>query len=198
MLQCMSEGRETRIKRRLWKPEEMHGMNLTQIQQCMEAYGKEVYAFCCRLTRNRQEAEDLYQDTFLTAMERMEQIDAQGNPKSWLISVCLRIWKNRKRKFAWRQRIAGERLYVEEADRPEAAADTPEEKLITEERHRQVRQAVERLEEKFRIPVYLYYTAELSVEEIGALLGIPAGTVKSRLYKARLLLRKELEDFDHD
>ncbi len=173
-------------------------MNLVQMHQCMEAYGKEVYAFCCQLTRNRQEAEDLYQDTFLTALERMEQIDAQGNPKSWLLSVCLRIWKNRKRKFAWRQRIAGERLYVEEADRPEAAADAPEEALITEERRRQVRQAVGRLEEKFRIPVYLYYTAELSVEEIGTLLGIPAGTVKSRLYKARLLLRKELEGFDHD
>ncbi len=173
-------------------------MNLTQMQQCMEAYGKEVYSFCCSLTRNRQEAEDLYQDTFLTAVERMEQIDAQGNPKSWLLSVCLRIWKNRKRKFAWRQRIVGERLYAEEADRPETAADAPEEALITEERRRQVRQAVGRLEEKFRIPVYLYYTAELSVEEIGTLLGIPAGTVKSRLYKARLLLRKELEDFYHD
>lgn len=173
-------------------------MNLVQMQQCMEAYGKEVYSFCCQLTHDRQEAEDLYQDTFLTALERMERIDAQGNPKSWLLSVCLRIWKNRKRKFAWRQRIAGKRLYVEEADRPEAAAAAPEETLLTEERRQQVQRAVGRLEEKFRIPIYLYYTAELPVEEIGTLLGIPAGTVKSRLYKARLLLRKELEDFFDD
>ena len=171
-------------------------MNAAQLEGCIQSYGKEIYAFCLQLTRDRQEAEDLYQDTFLKAFERKEQIDIGQNPKSWLISVCLRLWKNRKRKFAWRKRIAGERLYVEEADSIPDAAD-PEEEIFSAEQRRQVRQAVEKLEDKFRIPVYLYYSAQLSTEEIGTVLGIPPGTVKSRLYKARMLLRKELEVY-HD
>ena len=48
----------------------------------------------------------MYQDIFLKALELEERIDYDNNPKSWLLSVALRIWKNRKRKYAWRRRIA--------------------------------------------------------------------------------------------
>ena len=57
----------------------------------------------------------------------------------------------------------------------------------------QVRRAVGNLPEKYRIPVYLYYTLQFSVEEIANVMEIPKGTVKSRLHKARALLKKELE-----
>ena len=53
--------------------------------------------------------------------------------------------------------------------------------------------AVAGLEEKYRIPVYLYYSQQFSTEQIGKILKLPQGTVKSRLYKARKLLKKELE-----
>ena len=49
------------------------------------------------------------------------------------------------------------------------------------------------LEEKYRIPVFLYYSQQFSTEQIGKILKLPQGTVKSRLYKARKLLKKELE-----
>lgn len=58
------------------------------------------------LTCNVQEADDLYQDTFLKAMEVNDELDFEDNPKSYLLSITLRIWRNRKRKFAWRRRIA--------------------------------------------------------------------------------------------
>ena len=54
--------------------------------------------FCCHLTGNVQEAEELYQDTFLKAVELMKNIDYENNPKSFLISIALRLWKNKKRK----------------------------------------------------------------------------------------------------
>lgn len=53
--------------------------------------------------------------------------------------------------------------------------------------------AVAGLEEKYRIPVFLYYSQQFSTEQIGKILKLPQGTVKSRLYKARKLLKKELE-----
>ena len=71
--------------------------------------------------------------------------------------------------------------------------DSTEETFFRKEQQRQVREAVAKLEEKYRIPVYLYYSQQFTTEQIGKVLKLPQGTVKSRLYKARKLLKKELE-----
>lgn len=55
------------------------------------------------------------------------------------------------------------------------------------------KKAVDKLDEKYRIPVFLYYTLEFSIGQIGKIMKLPDGTVKSRLHKARKLLKKELE-----
>lgn len=170
-------------------------MYMIQLEQCINEYGKEIYSFCSQITRNKQEAEDLYQDTFLKALELEEKIDYRRNPKSYFVSIALRIWKNRKRKFAWRNRIAGtvelaeEVVSEEESGKEGAVEDIVLEKQWKEE----VKKAVDKLDEKYRIPVYLYYTLDFSIEQIGKIMKLPEGTVKSRLYKARKLLKQELE-----
>ncbi len=170
-------------------------MNDMQLLQCINEHGKNVYTFCSQLTQNKQEAEELYQDTFLKAVELKEKIDWKKNPGSYLISITLRIWKNKKRKYAWRKRIAGIEEFTEQtagiADSRQEAST--EEIFFQQELQRQVREAVTKLDDKFRIPVYLYYSQQFSTEQIGSILKLPQGTVKSRLHKARKLLRKELE-----
>lgn len=168
-------------------------MNKLQLEQCIADYGKEIYAFCRHLTGSVQEAEELYQDTFLKATELMWKIDYENNPKSFLISIALRLWKNKKRKYAWRMRIAGTESLIEEMTETIESENLPEEEVIRKEINRQVRKAVADLEEKYRIPVYLFYTLQMPVAEIGRVLKIPQGTVKTRLYKARKLLKEELE-----
>lgn len=170
-------------------------MNRVQLEQCIHEYGKDIFTFCSRITGNRQEAEDLYQDTFLKAVELEAKIDFEQNPRSYLVSVALRIWKNRRRKFAWRQRIAGICTLTEEMAKEESIGqeNSAEAEVFRREQEMQVRKAVGNLAEKYRIPVYLYYTLQLSVEEIANVMEIPQGTVKSRLHKARALLKKELE-----
>ncbi len=171
-------------------------MNDTQLLQCIEEHGKNVYSFCCQLTQSKQEAEELYQDTFLKAVELKGRMDWEKNPGSYLISIALRIWKNKKRKYAWRSRIAGmEELDEGTASRESAGQEggSPEEIFLKQELHRQVQAAVAGLEEKYRIPVYLYYAQQFSTAQIGKMLKLPQGTVKSRLHKARELLKKELE-----
>ncbi len=170
-------------------------MNRVQLEQCINEYGKDVYTFCSRITGNREEAQDLYQDTLLKAVELEGKIDFTNNPKSYLISVAFRIWKNRRRKFAWRKRIAGCCTLTEESakDAMLGQEESAENTVLKKELEQQVREAVGRLAEKYRIPVYLYYTLQLSVEEIANVMEIPKGTVKSRLYKARVLLKQELE-----
>lgn len=167
---------------------------MVQLEQCINEYGKDIYTFCCQITCNQQEAEDLYQDTFLKAVELGAKIDCDQNPKSYLVSIALRIWKNRKRKYAWRKRIAGtEQLMEETAEKDLRQESSVEEELLKKELREQVKKAVEELDEKYRLPVYLYYTLQLPVGQIGKIMKLPQGTVKSRLHKARNILKQELE-----
>jgi len=167
-------------------------MKVTELEKCIELYGKDIFAFCRQLTYSRQEAEELYQDTFLKAMELLYKIKLEDNPKSYLLSITLRLWKNSKRKYARRRQIAGMESLENERDL-EKGGYSLEEEVLSKEREREVRVAVGQLEDKYRMPVYLYYMEGLTVPEIAGILKIPKGTVKSRLYQARKLLRKELE-----
>ncbi len=82
-------------------------MHMSDLENCIELYGRDIYSFCCFLTCRRQEADDLYQDTFLTAAEIIGRLDAGGNPKSALLSIAVNLWRNRCRKLSLRQRITG-------------------------------------------------------------------------------------------
>lgn len=177
-------------------------MTITELEQCIDSYGKDIYGFCRQITGSIQEGEDLYQDTFMKAVELSEKIDLNHNPKSYLLSIAVRLWRNRRRKYAWRQRIAG----MESLDKPEETGEplfgagciAPEEELLIQEQAALVKKCVSDLEEKYRIPVYLYYSAELSVKEIAGCLKLPEGTVKSRLHKARTMIKEELEANGYD
>lgn len=171
-------------------------MTKMQLEQCIEAYGTELFSFCCRLTGNRQEAEELYQDTFLKAIELRAGIDWEQNPKSYLVSIALRIWKNRKRKYAWRSRITKMQPLLEasEMDAQTFSFTNPtEEQWLSRERSLLVRRVVAELSEKLQMPVYLFYTMQFSISEIAELLKIPPGTVKNRLHRARVILKEKLE-----
>ena len=62
-----------------------------ELEQFITEYGGDIYSFCCCLTGSRQEADDLYQETFLRAIEKKQILDAEGNPKSYLLSGCGKI-----------------------------------------------------------------------------------------------------------
>lgn len=171
-------------------------MTKQELEWCISEYGKDIYSFCRYLTKSLPEADDLYQDTFLMAVELIEKIDYENNPKSYLLSIALRIWKNKKRKFAWRNRIAEMQPLVEEKDidRGMSSEQTPEELLICKETEEMVRQAVASLPDKLKPVVLLFYMEGLQVSQIAVVMKIPEGTVLSRLHHARKVLRKKLED----
>jgi len=168
-------------------------MNVTELEQCINEYGKDIYAFCRQLVYNQQDADELYQDTFLKAMELLGHIESERNPKSYLLSISIRLWKNRKRKSAWRSRIAQMESLSNEESEAEIKSDwSMEEEILRREQREEIRKAVRQLEEKYRLPVFLYYMEELSIADIAKVLKLPRGTVKSRLYQARKLLKSKL------
>lgn len=170
-------------------------MNKEQLNECIMLYGKDVFSFCRQIAVSYEEAEDLYQDTFLKAMELSEKIEYTNNVKSYLISIALRLWKNKKRKFAWRERIAGTETIDEFTEkRTLYLVENPvEEEVLKGDLYERVRGEIKAMEDKYRIPVILFYSLELSHSEIAEVMGIPTGTVKSRLHKAKKLLRERLE-----
>ena len=171
-------------------------MTKQELEMCIAEYGKDIYSFCRQLTYSRPEADDLYQDTFLTAVELREKINCSQNPKSYLLSIALRIWKNKRRKSAWRKRIADVQPILEErdADMRESAEPSPEERFARRERNTLIRNAVNQLPERLRVVVLLFYMENLSTAQIAAAMHLPPGTVLSRLHRARKMLKKELED----
>jgi len=157
-----------------------------------DKYGGPVYKFCRSLAYSKEDADDLFQETFLKVFEQPAKINGAENPPGFLFSTALYIWKSRKRKYARRNRIAP----VEPLDDNITDKVSVEDDFAAREEIRAVRELVESLPEKFRIPVILYYTAEMNVSEIAATLKIPAGTVKSRLFKARKIIEKGLIDLE--
>ena len=159
------------------------------VAELVELYGDAVYKTCRRLTFSRESADDLFQETFLQAFEKLRKISASKNPQSFLLSISIYIWKSWKRKYARRNRL------VPVAALNESVPDrlSVEEQLLEQEEIHTVRKLVEILPEKLKIPVILYYSLEMNVPDIAASLGIPDGTVKSRLFKARKIIEKGFE-----
>lgn len=177
-------------------------MTIQELEQLIATYGTDIYSFCVYLTGNRPEAEELYQDTFLKAMELLDRIQGEGNPKSYLLSIAIRIWKNRNRKMFRRNKIAPtestEGMPVETAAPGTGETSEVEEGMLRREEIRYVQETLCRIPDKYRLPLCLYYGEELTMEEIAACLRIPQGTVKSRLYKGREKMREELEAAGYD
>lgn len=169
-------------------------MNNTEFEACIRQYGRDIYSFLCQMTGSRQEADELYQDTFLKFLELEKKLDFERNPRGFLLAIAVNLWKNRRRKYAWRQRITGKVVSAEEVrDQVPAEETSMEQRMISMEQRDKVREAVLRLPDKWRLVVVLFYMEDMKIAEIAELLHLPRGTVKSRLHKAKDILRKELE-----
>ncbi len=170
-------------------------------QLLIDTVGDDVYHFCCRLTRNRMDADDLYQDTFLKALEkqsRLETVYDMGQTESirrnrnFLMGIAANLWKNQWRKKKREQK----HVSIEDTEFFELPSSDEEDMQIRLER-KEIQQRltvhIRALPEKLKMVVYLFYAAEMRTEEIAETLHIPKGTVKSRLYLARARLKDNLE-----
>lgn len=170
-------------------------MKSCEIELLVEQYGNSVYRYCRSLAFTPEDAEDLYQQTFLKAFELHKRISLQKNPKAFLMSISANLWKNHKSKYARHERIAptvsseAEGIQIEDVK----AEQDMLEQIVKEEQLSYLRDCVERLPEKQKQVIQLFYAGELSIEDIAGVLKIPKGTVKSRLHSAKEQLRKEME-----
>ena len=175
-----------------------------EFNACVSTYGKDILRYCRMIAGNALEGDDLYQDTMLTLLEQQEKLEFNQNIKSYALSISNFIWKNKKRKFAWRKRIAPSdsyELHIQNGNDfsdTEESANNPENNVLQNELIQIVRDMVATLPEKYRTVIYLYYSANMTIREIVSCLGLPEGTVKSRLRKAKKILKQKLEVAQYD
>jgi RNA polymerase sigma-70 factor (ECF subfamily) len=161
----------------------------------------DIYGLLFRLTGDAEEARDLAQETFLRAFQAIEKFRGDADLKTWLYRIAINQARNRWRWWRRRRRDAtvsldatvGEREQTVATHLEDANASDPEQETLARERQNQLREALHGLRSAYREAVVLRDIEGLTYEEIAATLQINIGTVKSRLARGRLELRRKLE-----
>jgi RNA polymerase sigma-70 factor (ECF subfamily) len=145
-----------------------------------------LYGTALRLTRNAADAQDLVQDTYVKAFKSRRQFTAGTNLKAWLFTILHNTFRNRRRDIG-RDPIDVDSERVDLAA-PRDPADTPEEQLLRGAMGPELQEALDSLPEAFREAVWLRDVEEFPYAEIAEMLGIPVGTVMSRISRGRRML----------
>lgn len=164
-----------------------HGKNLFG-QEALEHIDA-LYGYAMTLTRDTTEAEDLVQETYLRATSAANRPDSNSNLKGWLFVIMRNAWLNQVR-----HRNSGPRFVDLDASEQsiDETQETPHVVYLRKLERKQVREAIESLPEAYREIVVLRDIEGFTYQEIALVLDCPAGTVMSRLGRARGKLRKLL------
>lgn len=168
-------------------------MDSYEFKALIDEHGNSIYRFCKGMTYTEEDAEDLYQQTFLTAFEKRSKLDSAGNPKAYLMSIASNLWRNQKSTYARHQRIAPTVSYEEVEHNVTGDTDDMLDKTIQADEEKSLRECIDQLPDKLKQVILMYYSSELSIEDIAKALHIPKGTVKSRLHNAKDRLKEMME-----
>lgn len=156
------------------------------IDQYIRQYGKRLYGLCLSLCANSFDADDLYQETWLRVVKSISQYDPTKEFEPWLTKICVNTYRNVLRRLA-RSPFLDFRTNEEKDAQINAVPDAEKADYSP------LYEAIDRLPEKYRIAVILFYFQDMDITATAQVMGIPEGTVKSRLSKARKLLKEVLD-----
>jgi RNA polymerase sigma-70 factor (ECF subfamily) len=145
-----------------------------------------LYGTALRLTRNEADAQDLVQDTYVKAFKSQRQFKAGTNLKAWLFTILHNTYRNRRRDSG-RDPVEVDSDQLDMAIAVDPAA-TPEEQLMRSTIGPELQEALDTLPEAFREAVWLRDVEEFPYAQIAEVLGVPVGTVMSRIARGRRML----------
>lgn len=162
-------------------------------EELVRRYYQDVYRICAYFTRDREEAWDLAQDTFIRAHKAIGGFRGDASIKTWL----LRIASNRAKDHLKKRRLKTVPLEPWHEEGVGVQAHNPEQQARDEELGQAIRAALETLSPKHRLAITLREFEGLSYEEMAGVMNCRVGTVMSRLFHARRYLRQYLEENGH-
>lgn len=170
------------------------------VTRLLETHGGRIHALAARLCRHRADAEDVVQETFLQAFRKWHTFRGASDPGTWLYAIAVRAARRQIRRRKRLSRVGprgpritslmpwGEETVMAIAAEPDAAESRGE----REEAIARVQAEIARLPEHLRVPIVLKEVIGLSVEDAASTLGLAVNTVKTRLHRGRLALRKAM------
>jgi RNA polymerase sigma-70 factor (ECF subfamily) len=165
-------------------------------RKLVEKYKRPAYFIALGLVGNRDDAYDLSQEAFIRVYRNLPRFDPRHRFFSWFYAILSNLCKNHLRGRQVREQYVSDRRNRADCDRQEETAPGPDVLLEQNEASRRLWQEIERLPFEFREIIVLKHFQGLSYKEISAMLGIPIGTVMSRLYHARKKLKDNLQSND--
>ena len=150
------------------------------LEEAFQKYGDRVFSAAFSILRNREDADDVVQDTFLKYHTAQIQYMDETHLKAWLLRVAINRARDITAAF-WRKNRVSWEEYMDELE-------------FAQPEDRSLFQSVMSLPEKYRLVLHLYYYEECSIKEIASLLHTGEGTIKSRLSRGRTLLKTMLTE----
>lgn len=154
----------------------------------VELYADRVVTVCARMVGDRAAAEDLAQEAFVKAWQSLASFDGRSAFYTWLYRIAMNLCLSERRRPRRVMSMTDEAL----ADRRVSSEARPGDAAELKEEHARVLAALAELDEEHRAVVVLRDVQGLDYEEIAGILGVPRGTVKSRLHRGRMELRERL------
>jgi len=151
---------------------------------------KAVYGMGLSFFRNQEDASDFTQEVFLKAYRSLARFEGRSRFSTWLYKIAYNTALNevnRRKEYI--------SLAEEDENKLVNSNDTPERIALRNAAKKAVRAAIAELPERFRICVDLFYFYDRSYQEIEAITGIPVNTIKSHVFRSKILLREKLENF---
>ncbi|MFC5604968.1 RNA polymerase sigma factor [Sporosarcina koreensis] len=167
------------------------------LNELYEEYGRYIYHLCLKLTRNKEEAEDLMQDVWVKVVRYSGKMDSVDRMKAWLTTICMNTFRDRYRKDVRRSKHVmhqPETLDVPILDLVPSDNPTPGEMIEQNDIQLMVQQKIGQLDGIYRTTIEYFYVYQYSLIEIADLMKVSIGTVKSRLFRAKKYLKELMMD----
>ncbi len=167
-----------------------------KIERLIETYGKELYSFAFRLTLSQHDADDLFQQTWLKVVDHFSALQ-DNNFRAWVYKVCENQFKDNYRKAKTKKRVIKDDYASNEqkafviSNAP--GLDNPQDEIENRAVKVMILEKLNNLPETKRAPILMYYYQAMNYEEIAEALRIPVGTVRSRIFDAKKILKQQME-----
>jgi RNA polymerase sigma-70 factor, ECF subfamily len=165
--------------------------------ELLETHRDRVFNITFRMLNNRAEAEDVAQEVFITVFKTIDTFREESKFSTWLYRVTVNHCKNRIKYLSRRHERDRDELdetssHSNGSSMAPLLSTQPDRALDSAQMQKLLQEAIGSLDEEHRVVVVLRDVEDLSIEEICEITGLPDGTVKSRLHRARLVLRKKM------
>lgn len=160
--------------------------------EVMNEYGNQLLRLAVLLVKDHLVAEEVVQDVFVTAFQKIEQLKDGNKLKSWLVMITMNECRKRMRKWSWKNITLHKDPDIEK-NLIDLNDKQPEDSFILSWRDAQLHKQIQNLPYKYREVITLFYFQELSIKEIVELINEKENTVKTRLSRGRDLLKNHIE-----